>query len=65
MEDFLIPDVDGAVIARLEARAARAGKSLEQLVCEILTEAAKPGPVADSVEIGCCHCEQSEAIQEQ
>jgi plasmid stability protein len=46
MDEFLIPDVDDAIIARLEARAAKAGKSLEQLVCEILTEAANPdGPV--------------------
>ena len=46
MEEFLIPDVDEGVIANLEARAARAGKSLEQLVCEILAEAVKPGAPA-------------------
>jgi len=45
MQELLIPDVDDAVLARLEARAARAGKSLEELVCEILADAMKPGGV--------------------
>ncbi len=39
MEDVLILDIEEAVIERLEARAAKAGKSLEQVVCEILTDA--------------------------
>lgn len=41
MEDFLIPGIDEAVIERLEERAARAGKTLEELVREILTETVK------------------------
>jgi plasmid stability protein len=44
MEDVLILDMDEAVIERLEARAAKAGKSLEQIVCEILTEAVNSTP---------------------
>lgn len=43
MEEFLITDIDDAVIARLEARAAREGKSLEEFVREILTKAVMPG----------------------
>ncbi len=65
MADFLVPDVDDAMIARLEARAAGAGKSLEQLVREILTEAVKPGPEEDSAEIAYRHCERSDATQGQ
>ncbi len=51
MEDILIPDIDDAVIRRLEARAAREGKSVEEFVRDILTKAVKPnraeiGPMA-------------------
>ena len=44
MEDVLILDIDEAVIERLEARAAKAGKSLEQIICEILTDSVKSSP---------------------
>lgn len=41
MAEFVIPDVDDAIIQRLEAHATQAGKTLEELVCEILTGAVK------------------------
>jgi plasmid stability protein len=59
IEEILITDIDDAVIARLEARAAREGKSLEEFVREILTKAVKPnraeiGPVAlDATDLIC------------
>jgi antitoxin FitA len=40
---ILVRNLDDKVIARLKAQAGRAGKSLEQSVRDILSEAARPG----------------------
>jgi plasmid stability protein len=44
MGQDIILDIDDDVLERLERRAAAARKSLEDFLCEALTEAAQPGP---------------------
>jgi plasmid stability protein len=39
---IIVRNLDDSVIARLKARASRTGKSLEQSVRDILSDAAKP-----------------------
>jgi plasmid stability protein len=42
MGQIIVRNLDDSVIARLKARANRAGKSLEQSVRDILSDAARP-----------------------
>jgi hypothetical protein len=46
MADLIIPEVDTGMMIKLKQRAQLSGKSLKEVVCDILTEAVKPGAKA-------------------
>ena len=46
MADLIIPEVDTGMMIELNQRAQLSGKSLKEVVCDILNEAVKPGAEA-------------------